>query len=134
MSGVKSILVTGSSGLIGSEVALHFHQQGFLVHGADNNQRAVFFGPPGDNRWNQKRLQTSMPDFTHHELDIRDRAGVLALVERLRPPAIVHTAEPYPAQGTKLALGPAPESGRPSLTSIRTASAIISVTTVTCAR
>jgi len=92
MSGAKSILVTGSSGLIGSEVSLHFHQQGFLIHGADNNQRAVFFGPQGDTRWNQKRLQTLMPDFTHHELDIRDRQGVLALVDQLRPSAIIHTA------------------------------------------
>ena len=92
MSSVKSILVTGSSGLIGSEVTFYFHRQGFLVHGADNNQRAVFFGPPGDNRWNQERLQTLMPEFTHHELDIRDRQGVLGLVESLRPSAIVHTA------------------------------------------
>jgi CDP-paratose 2-epimerase len=92
MSSAKSILVTGSSGLIGSEVALHFHQQGFLIHGADNNQRAVFFGPQGDTRWNQKRLQALMPDFTHHELDIRDRPGVLALVEELKPSAIIHTA------------------------------------------
>jgi CDP-paratose 2-epimerase len=92
MSSVKSILVTGSSGLIGSEVALHFHQQGFLIHGADNNQRAVFFGPQGDTRWNQKRLQSLMPSFTHHELDIRDRPGVLALIEELRPSAIIHTA------------------------------------------
>src|SRR5260370_9716224 len=92
MSGAKSILVTGSSGLIGSEVALHFHEQGFRIHGADNNQRAVFFGPQGDTRWNQKRLQALMPDFTHHELDIRDRQGVLALVDKLRPSAIIHTA------------------------------------------
>jgi CDP-paratose 2-epimerase len=92
MSGAKSILVTGSSGLIGSEVSLHFHQNGFLIHGVDNNQRAVFFGPQGDTRWNQKRLQALMPDFMHHEVDIRDRQGVLALVERLRPSAIIHTA------------------------------------------
>src|SRR5579863_9368466 len=92
MNHLKSILVTGSSGLIGSEVALHFHQQGFVIHGLDNNQRAVFFGPQGDNRWNQKRLQALMPDFTHHELDIRDRQGVVALVERLRPSAIIHAA------------------------------------------
>jgi CDP-paratose 2-epimerase len=89
---MKSILITGSSGLIGSEVALHFHQQGFLVHGVDNNQRAVFFGPQGDTRWNQKRLQALMAEFTHHELDIRDRHGVLAMVEQLRPSAIIHTA------------------------------------------
>jgi CDP-paratose 2-epimerase len=92
VSGAKSILVTGSSGLIGSEVALYFHQHGFLIHGVDNNQRAVFFGPQGDTRWNQKRLQTLMPDFKHHEVDIRDRQGVLALVEQLRPSAIIHTA------------------------------------------
>lgn len=51
---MKTILVTGSSGLIGSE---------------------VFFGPQGDTRWNQQRLQQGLEGFVHHELDIRDRAG-----------------------------------------------------------
>jgi len=92
LSKPKSILVTGSSGLIGSEVVLHFHKLGFLIHGIDNNQRAVFFGPQGDNRWNQRRLQALIPDFKHHELDIRDRAGVLSLMKELRPSAIVHAA------------------------------------------
>src|SRR5437868_7871384 len=92
MSGAKSVLVTGSSGLIGSEVALHFHQHGFLIHGVDNNQRAVFFGPQGDTRWNQQRLEHDLTGFAHHELDIRDRAGVRALLEQLKPDAIVHTA------------------------------------------
>jgi CDP-paratose 2-epimerase len=89
----KSLLVTGSSGLIGSEVCAHFARElGYTVHGVDNNQRAVFFGPPGDTRWNQQRLVRELPGFHHHELDIRDRAGVLALVKALRPAAIVHTA------------------------------------------
>ena len=89
----KTLLVTGSSGLIGSEVCTYFARElGFTVHGVDNNQRAVFFGPPGDTRWNQRRLQDELPGFVHHELDIRDRAGVLALVQELRPSAIVHTA------------------------------------------
>ena len=52
----KRILVTGSSGLIGSEVCTWFYRKGWQVHGIDNNQRAVFFGPGGDTRWNQARL------------------------------------------------------------------------------
>jgi len=89
---MKSILVTGSSGLIGSEVSSYFTAEGWQVHGVDNNGRAVFFGPNGDTRWNQRRLAAELRGFTHHELDIRDRAGVLALVAELKPTAIVHTA------------------------------------------
>lgn len=88
----QKILVTGSSGLIGGEVAAHFDRLGWHVHGVDNNQRAVFFGPSGDTRWNQRRLAESLRSFTHHEIDIRDREGVLRLIEEVRPKAIVHTA------------------------------------------
>jgi CDP-paratose 2-epimerase len=88
----KSLLVTGSSGLIGSEVCTYFAQKGWQIHGIDNNQRAVFFGKSGDNRWNQARLMQSLPTFRHHELDIRDRSGMMELMRNLRPQAIVHTA------------------------------------------
>jgi len=88
----QTLLVTGSSGLIGSEVCVYFSKQGYTVHGVDNNQRAVFFGPQGDTRWNQQRLLRDLPGFVHHELDIRDRAGVLALVKEVKPDVIVHTA------------------------------------------
>ena len=89
---MKSILVTGSSGLIGSEVCSHFTRLGFVVNGLDNNQRAVFFGEQGDTRWNQKRLMRDLKGFVHHELDVRDRSGVIELVAALRPAAIVHAA------------------------------------------
>lgn len=88
----KTILVTGSSGLVGSEVCLHFAQLGYRVHGLDNNQRAVFFGPAGDTRWNQQRLLHAIPGFRHHELDIRNRAAILDLIKNLRPNVLVHTA------------------------------------------
>jgi CDP-paratose 2-epimerase len=58
----------------------------------DNNQRAVFFGLQGDTRWNQERLQRTQKSFVHHELDLRDRQGILGLVEELRPDVIIHTA------------------------------------------
>ena len=89
---MKKIIVTGSSGLIGSEVCVYFHGQGWQVHGVDNNQRAVFFGPQGDTRWNQKRLEESLPNFEHHELDIRDRQGILDLIRQIKPDAVVHAA------------------------------------------
>ncbi|BBM69352.1 NAD-dependent epimerase/dehydratase family protein [Rhodothermus marinus] len=89
---MRRLLVTGSSGLIGSEVATYFSHRGWDVHGVDNNMRAFFFGPEGDTRWNQRRLEETLPRFTHHELDIRDRQGVLELIETLRPDAIVHAA------------------------------------------
>src|SRR5260370_39336905 len=88
----RTILVTGASGLIGSEVCLFFGSRGFRINGLDNNQRAIFFGPQGDTRWNRQRLQKTVPAFTHHELDIRNRAGLSELVKDLRPELVVHAA------------------------------------------
>lgn len=89
---MKKLLVTGSSGLIGSEVCLHFGKLGWEIYGIDNNQRSRFFGPSGDTRWNQNRLQTTLQNFKHYELDIRDRNGIIELISTLKPDAIVHTA------------------------------------------
>ncbi|HEV2320279.1 MAG TPA: NAD-dependent epimerase/dehydratase family protein [Verrucomicrobiae bacterium] len=89
---MNKLLVTGSSGLIGSEVVEYFCNLGWEVHGIDNNMRADFFGPGGDTRWNQKRLLATHKRFHHHELDIRDRAGVEEIIAELKLSMIVHAA------------------------------------------
>jgi len=89
---MPTCLVTGSSGLIGSEVCAYLSSRGCAVHGIDNNQRALFFGPAGDTRWNQRRLERTLEHFQHHELDVRDRARVTDLIKTIRPSLIVHAA------------------------------------------
>lgn len=89
---MKKALITGSSGLIGSEVCLFFAELGYQIHGVDNNQRRVFFGAAGDTQWNLLRLRSKIKGFQHHGLDIRDRQGVLDLLKDLRPDVIIHAA------------------------------------------
>src|SRR5712691_11316908 len=88
----KSLLVTGSSGLIGSEVVAHFAQSGWSVYGIDNNMRRHFFGPSGDTRLSRDRLVTKFSNYSHYDMDVRDRAAVHQLVKEIRPQAIVHCA------------------------------------------
>ena len=87
-----NILVTGSSGLIGSEAVEHFDRDGHKVLGVDNNMRRVFFGPPGDTLWNLERLKRCTRQFTHAALDIRDRDAVMALFRENRFDLIIHCA------------------------------------------
>jgi CDP-paratose 2-epimerase len=86
------VLVTGSSGLIGSEAVAYFAALGAEIVGVDNNMRARFFGSDGDTRWNQRRLESEYSRFTHRELDIRNRDGVLRLIQDEAPDLVVHCA------------------------------------------
>src|SRR6202451_2468951 len=86
------ILVTGSSGLIGSEAVAHFDAHGHDVVGVDNNMRRVFFGAAGDTLWNLDRLKKATKRFKHAELDIRDRAGIDELFKAHKFELIVHCA------------------------------------------
>jgi CDP-paratose 2-epimerase len=89
---MKSVLVTGSSGLIGSEAVTYFDDRGWKVYGVDNNMRAEFFGPKGDTTWNLKRLQSVSKNFHHNDLDIRNRESCLKIIRDLKPDLIVHAA------------------------------------------
>ncbi len=86
------ILVTGSSGLIGSETVRYFDKLDCEVHGVDNNNRRVFFGPNGDVTWNTEKLKSESKNFTHHEIDICDKDAVDALFAKHAFDAIVHCA------------------------------------------
>ena len=89
---MKTLLVTGSSGLIGSEAVAFFDQRGWRVHGIDNNMRRDLFGPDGDTTWNLERLVASCRRFEHHDVDIRQRRRVEDLMREARPDLIVHCA------------------------------------------
>ena len=88
----RTAVVTGSSGLIGSETAAYLDARGWRVHGVDNNMRRDFFGEHGDTSANLERLLRQTSRFAHHDLDVRDRAGIASLVAETRPGLIVHAA------------------------------------------
>jgi CDP-paratose 2-epimerase len=89
------VLITGSSGLIGSEAAIHFGELGYDVVGIDNDMRRVFFGQDASTRWNRRRVQRRLSGaYVHKDLDIRDREAVLALFRRYghQIALVIHTA------------------------------------------
>lgn len=89
---LRRLLVTGSAGLIGSEVVSHFASIGWEVVGIDNNMRADFFGEAGDTRWNATRLLADYSNYNHFDLDIRSRKDIANFISTIKPTAIVHTA------------------------------------------
>ena len=89
---MRRALVTGSSGLVGSETVAHLDGLGWAVDGVDNNMRADFFGPDGDTTATLVRLRRETRRFEHHDLDIRNRDRITTLLEETRPDLIVHAA------------------------------------------
>ena len=89
---MRTAVVTGSSGLIGSEVVSFLDRGGWRVEGIDNNMRREFFGEPGDTTENRDRLVKETRRFTHHDVDVRERDAVTRIVSRAKPELIVHCA------------------------------------------
>jgi CDP-paratose 2-epimerase len=76
-------VITGSSGLIGSEAAVYFGRLGLEIAGIDNNMRQIFFGPDGSTTPNRARVEAALGvRYVHHDLDVRDRDGIQRIFRR----------------------------------------------------
>src|SRR5450759_3852662 len=87
-----NVLITGSSGLIGSEAVIFYDQSGNNVIGIDNNMRAEFFGPAGDTTSRLSQLKDCTSRFIHYDIDIRDRDSIFNLFEKNSLDLIIHCA------------------------------------------
>ena len=87
-------LITGSSGLIGSESVRFFADKFDQIIGIDNDMRAYFFGANASTQWNTSRLQETTSNFEHHAIDIRDYQSLEELFKQhgAAIKLIVHTA------------------------------------------
>jgi CDP-paratose 2-epimerase len=86
-------LVTGAAGLIGSEAALFFADQGFEIVGIDNDMRSYFFGPEASTEWNRRKVESRLgAGYTHYPVDIRDETAIAKIFREHRFDLIVHTA------------------------------------------
>jgi CDP-paratose 2-epimerase len=80
---LRTAIITGSGGLIGSESTEHFVQAGYRVIGIENDMRARFFGPEASTAHTTQRLERELGDaFETVPLDIRDADGIDRLFAR----------------------------------------------------
>ena len=91
---MRIVIVTGSTGLIGSEAALFFRQKGFHIVGIDNDMRRYFFGPEGSTNKNKIRLENEIPDYEHYDYDIRDFNALEKVFDKYRSDIalVIHAA------------------------------------------
>jgi CDP-paratose 2-epimerase len=92
---MKTALITGSAGLIGSEAVAFLCDRGFNTVGLDNNMRRTFFGEEASTEWNRQRLLDRYPQkYVHYDVDIRDDGAVKQVFRAYgnEIDLIVHTA------------------------------------------
>lgn len=87
-------IITGCSGLIGSEATKFFHNIGFDVVGIDNNMREYFFGRDGSVDWNTSSLKRTLPNFVHYPADIRNEKAIKDIFRKYGKDisVVIHTA------------------------------------------
>lgn len=89
---MKRILITGSTGLIGSELVTYFCLRNYKVFGIDNNFRKKFFGKDGDTIYTKNLLKKKHKNYTHYNIDIRNNKKIYNLIKKTRPNYIIHCA------------------------------------------
>lgn len=90
---MKTALITGSAGLIGSEAARFFAAKGYRIVGVDNDLRKYFFGDDASTGGNNDRLKQELGEqYVHHSVDIRDGNAIDALFAVYTPDIVIHTA------------------------------------------
>jgi len=88
----KTVLITGSGGLIGSESVKFFHDKGFFVVGLDNDMRSYFFGTDASTRWNTDNLISSLFRYKHYPVDIRDKQAITEIFTSHSFDLLIHCA------------------------------------------
>lgn len=78
-------IITGSAGLIGAESVRFLSSKGFQVVGIDNNMRKQFFGDDASTEWSRRDLESRIDNYTHIEIDIRDRDRIECFLENTAP-------------------------------------------------
>ena len=90
---MKTALITGSAGLIGSESVKFFAQKDFNIVGIDNNMRQYFFGAEASTDWNRKELEKKFKkQYVHYAVDIRDNEKIEEIFKKYTFDLIIHTA------------------------------------------
>ncbi|MCB2208728.1 MAG: NAD-dependent epimerase/dehydratase family protein [Bacteroidetes bacterium] len=91
---MKTIIITGSAGLIGSESVTFFHEKGFHIVGIDNNMRAYFFGKEASTAWVTDKQREMLEHFEYYNLDIRNYQALEELFKKYSGEieGVIHTA------------------------------------------
>ena len=87
-------LITGSSGLVGSEAVNFFCNKGFDVVGIDNNLRKFFFGNDGSTSWVKKKLEHNYKNFLNYDVDVRNFSNLEKIFKKYKKKisVIIHCA------------------------------------------